>query len=340
MERKKLVESNTGGRYFAPVPRVDCISTGCGLLNNVLSGGWASGRFGNIVGDRSTGKSLLAIEACANFAIKYEKKALIRYAECEAAFDLGYAESVGLPVDRVDLNQDGCFIDTVEGWHKDLDAFLTKTEKTKSKGGLYILDSLDAIGDDDEKTSEFGKDSYGAKKPKLIGQLFRREVRRIQGLNVTLLIVSQIRDKIGVSFGDKHSRSGGKALDFYASQILWLANKGQVEETRGGVKRKVGMWVGAKCKKNKIGLAHRECDVLIKYSYGIDEYETGVQWLLDNKVKALGIDDKADAGRYLKSLDKMTPEVLAKEKVRFNSAIDSSWAEIERRFLPVRRKYA
>lgn len=330
------------GTYFENPPLVECISTGCGLLNCVLGGGWACGRFVNIVGDKSLGKSLLAIEACANFAIKYPdaKKAFIRYAEAEAAFDVPYAEAVGLPVNRVLLNPDGVFIDTVEGWHKDLVAFLDKCEKAKARAGLYILDSLDSIGDEDEKEAAFGANSYGAKKPKLIGQLFRREVRRIQTLNVTLMVVSQIRDKIGVTFGDKHSRSGGKALDFYASQILWLANKGSLDETRAKVKRRVGVRVGAKCKKNKIGLAFRECDFVLRFGYGIDEFETGLDWLLSVGMnKEMSISDAKEAGAYLRALDKMPSEQVAAERLRLNTVIDKAWLEIERKFLPKRKKY-
>lgn len=340
MERLRIVEK-PGGRYFEKPPTVSCIPTGCRTLDRVLGNGWAEGRYGNIIGDKSTGKTLLSIESCANFAIKYPtaNKAFIRYAECEAAFDIPYAEAVGLPLDRVQFNKTGQPIDTVEAWHKDLDTFLLGCEKHKAKAGLYILDSLDSIGDEYEKESDFGKDSFGGKKPKLIGQLFRREVRRIAALNVTMLIVSQVRDKIGVTFGDKLTRSGGKPLDFYASQILWLANKGQIEETRQGVKRKVGVCIGAKCKKNKIGLAFRECDFIIRYGYGIDEFESCLQWLIDVKATdKLGLTVDS-VKKYLKLLDKMAPAEIVKAREKLNTAVDSVWQEIENRFLPLRKKY-
>lgn len=357
-QRPRLNKPISGGLYFDGPTQVRCISSGCRLLDRVLGNGWGEGRVGNIVGDKSTGKTLAMIEACANFVIEYPNadEALIRYAEAEAAFDEPYAQTVGLPLERVEMNPEEVFIDTVEDWYNDLEAFidkvagvkrtkfktkpdkLTKISKPK-KAGLYIIDSLDAIGDDDEKESAFGKESYGVKKAKLIGQLFRRMIRRLKKHNITLLIVSQTRDKIGVSFGDKLTRSGGKALDFYASQIVWLSDLGKIEDTRGGVKRKVGAWVRAKCKKNKIGLAWRECDFPIRYAFGIDDMDAALTWLDSvNMLDEMSL-TKESAKKWIKALDSMTPEEVAEKREELNRTVDRCWWEIERRFLPKRRKY-
>lgn len=344
-------------------------------MDRVLGGGWAQGRVGNIVGDTSTGKTLGMIELCANFVLLYPnpRKGLIRYREVESAFDEPYAVAVGLPLKRVDFHRKSP-VSTVEDFYEDLCTFCDKVEgvqfvayvkvkrkdgtgtkfvrKTKpiagavkADAGLYILDSLDAIGDDAEEGAEFGANSFGGKKPKLMSQLFRRIVRRLERLNVTLLIVSQVRDKIGVMFGKKHTRTGGKALDFYASQILWLTEKGKIVETRGGVKRKVGVWIGARCEKNKVGLAWRDCDFPIRYAYGIDDFEAGLTWLLEVRLAAkLGLSEgkqgRKDAAEYLKALDAMQPAELQAERVRLNGVLDEAWWKIERRFLPVRKKYA
>lgn len=379
----------SGGSYFeAPTP-VSCISTGCRLLDRVLGGGFAEGRTGNIVGDTSTGKTLLAIETCANFVLKYPtaKEAAIRYAESEAAFDIPYAKSVGLPEKRIQFNKGGVLLDTVEDWYEDLEAFCDHVEgvkfvgyaakkgkekeseetdegessillkkvarKTKPilgrkplKAGLYILDSCDALSDEDEKASKFGKDSYGGKKPKLIGQLFRRIIRRLEKLNITMLVVSQVRAKIGVSFGKKISRSGGKALDFYSSQIIWLSDLGKIEETKAGIKRKVGTWTRVKCEKNKVGIAFRDCDLVIRYAYGIDEFDTALQWFIEVKrADVMGFPESgkaatAAAREYLKSLNGLDADEMKEERRLLNEAVDKVWFEIERKFLPTRSKYS
>src|SRR5262245_13229029 len=99
----QLVEE--GGSYFPPSSQassLEFISSGCTVLDCVLGGGWPLGRISNIVGDRSTSKTGLVMEACSNFAIKYPKGRIL-YREAEAAFDVNYAASMGMPVDRVEF---------------------------------------------------------------------------------------------------------------------------------------------------------------------------------------------------------------------------------------------
>jgi RecA/RadA recombinase len=372
MAKKKRVRLRSGGRYFDAPTEVSCISSGAALLDCCLGGGWAEGRTGNIVGDKSTGKTLLCIELCANFVLKYPHRddAFIRYGESEAAFDIPYAETIGLPTKRVQFNKGGVLLDTVEEWYDDLEAFCDKVEGVtfvrfsekkqpggkkakvvrvtkpipgckRAKGGLYILDSLDALSDADELVSKFGADSYGTKKPKLIGQLFRRIIRRLSKLNVTLIITSQEKSKIGVMFGDKTTRAGGRALDYYASQIIWLSDLGKTRETKGGVKRVTGFKIRVRCKKNKVGLAWRDVDLPIRFAYGLDEFDAGLSWLLEVKMLGkMGLDGKDAAKEYLHSLDVMTNEEIAVERKRLVAVIKDSWWEVERRFLPTRKKYA
>src|SRR6202035_1171122 len=108
IERVSLKSSakKQGGLYFPTKKDVEFFSTGCNLLDQALGkrtgGGWAKNRIINIIGDKSTGKTGLAIEACANFARKYPK-AIIRYRESESAFDELYSEILGMPLDRIDF---------------------------------------------------------------------------------------------------------------------------------------------------------------------------------------------------------------------------------------------
>ena len=207
--------------YDIEEPKTATFSTGCTLLNCVLGGGWAYSRVANIIGDKSTGKTLLAIEACANFALENPTGKIV-YVEAEAAFDEDYAESLGLPLGRVEF-PDG--IDTVEDVFEDLDKRMAEDVRT-----LYIIDSFDALSDRDEAKRAIDQGSYGQSKQKKTSELFRRMIQRFKRSNVTLLIISQVRDAIGVAFGDKLKRSGGRALDFYATHALWLAHLGQIKK--------------------------------------------------------------------------------------------------------------
>jgi hypothetical protein len=98
-----------------------------------------------------------------------------------------------------------------------------------------------------------------------------------------LLIISQIRDNIGVTFGETKKRSGGRALDFYASQVVWLAEIGKIKRTVSGVERVVGAHVKARCKKNKVGMAYREVELTVIFSYGVDDELSMIDWLAKNK---------------------------------------------------------
>jgi recombination protein RecA len=310
--------SNDGtGLYFtSDKENISFIHTGCVLLDCVLGGGYPLGRIVNIVGDRSTGKTLLAMEAIANFFQQYAKGRCY-YCEAEAAFDPEYAAALGIPFERCAFIED---IHTVEELFNHLE--LVMAETAEAKAGitlpcLYIIDSLDALSDDAEMERGIGEATYGGAKAKKLSETFRRLTQRLKTTNICLMVISQVRDNIGAMFGEKHTRSGGKALDFYASQVIWLANIGQIKRTVNKVERPVGIKIRAKAKKNKVGLPYRDCDFEITFGYGIDDMKASREWL-----KVVG-----------KTPDpKMTPEQLTQFVLQ-------TWYDIEKTFLPTRRKY-
>src|SRR5271166_4934530 len=107
------------GNYFtAPKTNLEFIASGCKVFDCALGGGWPLGRISNIVGDKSSGKTLIAIEACANFSRQFPN-GQIYYRESEAAFDTGYAQALGMPEEKVDFGDDE-FI-TVEDLFEDME---------------------------------------------------------------------------------------------------------------------------------------------------------------------------------------------------------------------------
>lgn len=298
-----------GGLYFSsPKDNIQFIPSGCTVLDCVLGGGWALGRIANIVGDKATGKSLLCIEAIANFFRSYPD-GQCWYNEAEAAFDVEYAEALGIPFDRVDYVED---CDTVEAFYRHLTENALKGKVPK----LYILDSLDSLSDQAEKERGIDEATYGGTKAKQMSQLFRRITQDIKTSNTCLMVVSQTRDNIGVTFGEKHTRSGGRAMDFYASQILWLANTGSIKRTVNKVDRVTGVKIRAKCKKNKIGLPFRECDFQLLFGYGIDDEHASREFLKAAGKPLVGIDGE-----------------------RLSKAVVDEWYRIENTFLPKKKKY-
>jgi protein RecA len=327
--------------YFASgsdKENIQFVSSGCAIMDAALGGGWALGRVANIVGDKSSGKTLLAMEAIANFCKKYPT-GWVRYAESEAAFDEEYAAALGVPIDRIEFNADGVPMATVEEWEGDMRRCM---EKGKGRPGLYILDSLDALSDEAEQKRDFGEGTYGGTKPKLIGQLFRANVADIEANDVLLIVISQLRDKLNVTFGETKTRSGGRALDFYASHIVWLAEIEKLKKTIDKVERIIGIKVRAKVKKNKVGLPFREADYPILFGYGIDDLTAGVEWLIsanrEECLKELGLSKAGYKVRLTNLRDKGGAEVIALREL-ITQVVKREWALIETTFLPKSKKY-
>ncbi|MFA5262204.1 MAG: ATPase domain-containing protein [Opitutaceae bacterium] len=307
-------------------------SSGCALLDCALGGGWPEGRIVNIVGDKSTGKTLLAIEATANFAALYPDGKIF-YRETEAAFDEPYARSLGLPLDRVDMMRG---LETVEDVFEDMEAAIGRA----TGPGLYILDSLDAVSDRAEQKRKIDEATFGGTKPKQMGQLFRRLTQRMSKACMTFVIISQTRDNIGVMFGERHTRTGGRALDFYASQIVWLAHLKQITRTVKKIKRVVGVQIRAKVKKNKIGPPFREADFPILFSYGMDDVQAACDWLEANGVSASSLVDGCrrwrDIDRWMKGLDDRD---YRRWRARISKLLRREWDRVEMTFAPKRSKY-
>jgi protein RecA len=313
------------------------IHSGCTLLNCALGGGWALGRVANIVGDRSTAKTALATEAIINFLQKFPKGAAA-YRESEAAFDKDYAREMGMPIEDVDFGDEDKPLLTVEDFARDLDSFLA-TQAKSGEPGIYVLDSLDALSDEAEMEAEFGKATYGMAKAKALSTLFRKMTRKIERSNVLLLIVSQVRENIGVTFGERHKRAGGKALDFYASQVLWLANIKTLKRTISKVERPYGVVIRAKVKKNKVGISFREADFEFIFGYGVEDLGASISWLLAvGRTEDIKL-SQAQAKDFLKSIDEMGAEEYSKERTEVSKTVKQVWAEIETTFLPTRKKY-
>lgn len=325
MAREKIAEKNN---YFtSDKGHLQFVSTGCTLIDCALGGGFALGRIANVVGDKSTSKTGLATECLINFCKAYPD-GQAAYRDIEAAFDTQYAEAMGLHLDKIDMGEG--ILATVEDWHRDLEKFIDKQTKS-GKPGIYVLDSLDALSDEAELDRDISEASYGGAKAKKTSEMFRRLTPKIEASKVLLLVVSQVRDNIGAMFGEKHKRSGGKALDFYASQIVWLSHIGRLTKTVNKIKRPYGITVKAQVKKNKIGMPFRECEFEFHFGYGIEDLVSNLNWL-DEIGKADGF-KAADVA-------KMSDDRYRAEQIEIALKVKEIWAEVEKDFLPTRTKYA
>jgi recombination protein RecA len=335
---KAAAKGSVPSIYGTLSPRCEeVIPTGCTMLDCIIGGGWPVGRMSNLVGNKSSGKTLLAIEAATNFMEKYPSGRVI-YFEAESAFDSEYAASLGLPLESVAFPA----VNTVEDVFEAMQPLYEEEIPT-----FVVIDSLDSLSDEAEADRDIRAGTYGATKQKKLSELFRRDVRKMTKSNVTLLIVSQIRDNIGVSFGEKHTRSGGKSIDFYASTIVWLAHIGKIKRTIRGNDRTVGVKVKATVKKNKVAAPFREAEYELYFGYGTEELTSCAKWLKqtlkDSEVKVL--DEKLPGDLSLKSLcTGFTAYDLDGES--YAAAMDivrpftiEYWKAVEDTFAPKRKKY-
>jgi protein RecA len=321
---------------------LEFISTGCALLDQVMGGGYVLGRMSNIIGDKSTGKTLLAIEAVVNFLRRYSD-GYVRYSEAESAFDQKYAAAMGMPVDKVSWavleTDDGAADRTVEWLSDDISRTIKQLE---GRPGLYILDSLDALSDRAELKRDIDDSSYGAQKAKKLGEMFRRLVGEIEQSRLCLIIISQIRDKIGVTFGETKMRAGGRAMDFYATHCLWLAQVGSIKKTVNKIDRTVGIDIRAKCKKNKVGLPFRECDFPLLFGYGVDDVTASAEWLIEvgkeELLQAVGMSKSGYKVRITALRNRGGPEIVEVRKT-LDAIVMEQWGLVESTFLPQAGKY-
>ncbi|MCP4528586.1 MAG: hypothetical protein GY833_22130 [Aestuariibacter sp.] len=337
----------TSSYFTSDKSNIDFIPSGSTTLDEVLGGGWAVGRIANVVGDRSAGKTLVATEAAANFHELWPDEP-IYYLEAEAAFDAEYAAAMGMPVEAVTFvemfDDEGNADNTVEFLFEHLQELIKARTSGAAKFNkcLYVVDSLDALSDRAEKERDNNQGSYGMGKQKKMSEMFRRIVAELEKAGITLLVISQIREKIGVTFGEKYTRSGGKALDFYCSQIVWLAEIGKIKRTVRRQERVAGVKVKAKCKKNKVALPFRECEYSIEFGYGIDNTTSCLEFL--KSIDALGelktIEVKKTAiANAVKKIKRMDDEEHFKVMDEVTALVKKSWREIDDSFLPERSKY-
>lgn len=273
------------------------IPTGSTMLNLSCSdnpdAGYRAGSMVNLIGDSSSGKTFQALTMLAEICQleRFNNYRLI-YDDVEAAceFDISYlfgdktAERIespakdkeGLPLNSDVVEDFHCYImDAIEG----------------DQPFIYILDSADALGaeQDEKKVDEMrvarrkGQDtagSYAMAKPKAFSSILRGICAKLKKGENLLLIVSQTRDNIDPMSFSKKTRSGGKALKFYATHEIWMA----CAKTHKKKERAIGVDSKLKITKNKLTGKKRECEFPIFYDYGIDDIGSCIDFLVKEKV--------------------------------------------------------
>jgi len=266
-----------------PVEKKKLISTGSTMLNLALSDkadcGYALGSVVHVIGDTHAGKSLLCLTAMAeashnkdlnDYDLVYEEPECAMFFPIEKMFGKKTYDRIRFIPDK----QDRVEPRTVQQWHKDL---------IDSKPPfIWVTDSFDALTSiDDLKDDEPTKGGWRTEKAGVASQLMPKIVGKIEATNSLLIWVSQTRDKLGMTFGNPKTFSGGNAIKFYRSYEIWLAVVERIKEKVRKKDREVGAVVRAKITKNKFTGKIREIEFPVYYDFGVDDIGSMIDWLVD-----------------------------------------------------------
>ncbi|PTX45094.1 recombination protein RecA [Christiangramia gaetbulicola] len=292
---------------------VDAISTGSLGLDLALGvGGYPRGRVIEIYGPESSGKTTLTLHAIAE---AQKKGGIAAFIDAEHAFDRFYAEKLDVDIDNLIISQPDNGEQALE---------ITDNLIRSGAIDIIVIDSVAALTPKSEIEGEMGDSKMGLH-ARLMSQALRKLTSSISKTNCTVIFINQLREKIGVMFGNPETTTGGNALKFYASVRLDIRRSTQIKDSANNV---MGNKTRVKVVKNKVAPPFKTAEFDIMYGEGVSKIgeiiDIGVDYEI---VKKSGSwfsyeDTKLGQGRdAVKTLLKDNPDLMEELEEKIKNAI-------------------
>ena len=294
----------------APVVDVEVTSSGSLGLDIALGvGGYPRGRVIEIYGPESSGKTTMTLHAIAE---AQKAGGIAAFIDAEHAFDRFYAQNLGVDIDNLIISQPDNGEQALE---------IADNLVRSGAIDMVVIDSVAALTPKSEIEGEMGDSKMGLH-ARLMSQALRKLTGSISKTKCTMIFINQLREKIGVMFGNPETTTGGNALKFYASIRLDIRRSTQIKDSDGNV---LGNKTRVKVVKNKVAPPFRLAEFDIMYGQGVSKVGEVLDVAVEHEiVKKSGSwfsyeDTKLGQGRdAVKQMIKDNPELMdeLEEKIK------------------------